>query len=499
MSKNISHLKLAAVDLGAESGRVVAGIFDGVRLQLQEVHRFANIPVRAGSTLHWDALRLWSDIQNGLTQAAAQNGAPASIGVDTWGVDFGLLDSTGALVGNPVHYRDARNDGVMERAFKKVAREEIFNRTGLAFLPFNTLYQLLALKNQNPSQLQIAETLLLMPDLLNFWLTGEKSAEYSIASTTQMLDAKTRDWDRTLLNRLEIPTSILPNLVAPGTTLGPLRAELAGRLGMSANTRVVAPGEHDTASAIAAVPFEKGQENGAYLSSGTWSLMGVELDEPLISPRVAELNFTNEGGVGGKIRFLKNIAGLWLVQECRRAWLRAGREYSYGELTELAAQAKPFGAIIEPDDARFVAPNSMPDALREYSRSSGQAEPQTEGEYVRCCLESLALKYRWTLEKLEELTMRKIPVLHIVGGGTQNKLLSQLTADAIERPVLAGPIEATALGNLLAQLMARGEIASVSQAREIVRTSFEIETFLPRREYSQAWSDAYEKFLPLPR
>ena len=499
----MSKQKFAAVDLGAESGRVVMGIFDGARLQLEEVHRFANLPVQAGSTLHWDALRLWGDIQNGLTQTAAQHGELSGIGVDTWGVDFGLLDSTGALIGNPVHYRDARNNGMMESAFEKVARDEIFNRTGLAFLPFNTLYQLLALKNQNPAQLEIADTLLLMPDLLNFWLTGEKAAEYSIASTTQMLDAKTRNWDEKLLQRLEIPTRILPNVIAPGTTLGPLRKDLATRLGMGASTQIIAPGEHDTASAIAAVPFESGPKNGissgAYLSSGTWSLMGVELDEPLISPRAAELNFTNEGGVNGKIRFLKNIAGLWLVQECRRAWQRAGREYSYAQLSEMAAQAKPFGAIVEPDDARFISPASMPDALREYSQSNGQAAPETEGEIVRCCLESLALKYRWTLEKLEELTEEKIPVLHIVGGGTQNKLLSQLTADAINRPVLCGPVEATAIGNILTQLMARGEIADLQEARHIVRNSFEIETFAPRREYSQEWDDAYEKFAHFSR
>ena len=387
----------------------------------------------------------------------------------------------------------------MESAFEKVSREEIFERTGLAFLPFNTLYQLLALKNQNPAQLEIADTLLLMPDLLNFWLTGQKVAEYSIASTTQMLDAKTRNWDKELLSQLEIPTRLLPEIIAPGTAIGPLHKELAARLGMSANTQIIAPGEHDTASAIAAVPFEsaakKSVGNGAYLSSGTWSLMGVELDEPLISPRASELNFTNEGGVGGKIRFLKNIAGLWLVQECRRAWQRAGREYSYAELTELAAQAKPFGAIVEPDDARFVAPISMPDALREYSQHSDQTAPQTEGEIVRCCLESLALKYRWTLEKLEELTQEKIPVLHIVGGGTQNKLLSQLTADAINRPVLCGPVEATAIGNICTQLMARGEISDLQQARKIVRNSFEIETFTPSREYSAQWDAAYEKFL----
>jgi rhamnulokinase len=491
-------LKFAAVDLGAESGRVVVGSFDGKTVALEEAHRFSNTPVRAAGTLHWDVLRLWNDIQDGLSRAHHAHGELAGIGVDTWGVDFGLFDSNAALLGNPVHYRDARNDGVMERAFEVVPRDEIFARTGLAFLPFNTLFQLLALKTQNSPQLQIASSLLFTPDLLHYWLTGTRAAEYTIASTSQMLDARTRNWDEELLGKLDLPTRLLPDLIAPGTALGHLREDVASRTGLAPSTHVIAPGAHDTASAVAAVPFSN--DNGAYLSSGTWSLMGIELDEPLINDRVAELNFTNEGGVGGKIRFLKNIAGLWLVQECRRAWnVTTGRKFSYARLTELAERAAPFRSMIEPDDPTFAAPDSMSRAIVNYCKAHNQPAPREEGEFVRCCLEGLALKYRWTLEKLEELRGRKIETLHVVGGGTQNKLLTQLTADAIGRPVITGPVEATATGNILTQAMARGELSTLAELREVVRNSFEVETFEPRAEYSGQWDEAYQKFLALPR
>lgn len=496
-----STLKYAAIDLGAESGRVLVGLFDGKTLKLEEAHRFPNVPVRiasgAGSTLHWDVLRLWNDIQDGLAKARQTHGELTGIGVDTWGVDFGLLDADGHLLGNPVHYRDSRNDGMMERAFETVPRAEIFRRTGLQFMPFNSLFQLLALKTAESKQLQIAKLLLFMPDLLNHWLTGARTAEYTIASTSQMLDAKKRTWDEGLLRKLGIEPQLLPDLVSPGTVIGSLRDEVAARTGLDKGTRVIAPGCHDTASAVAAVPFEG--ESGAYLSSGTWSLMGLELDEPLINDRVAELNFTNEGGVGGKIRFLKNIAGLWLVQECRRAWLREGSEYSYAELTEKAAAADGFGAVLEPDDGAFAAPASMPAAITEYCAKHGQKAPTDEGAFVRSCLESLALKYRWTVEKLEELRGEKIEVLHIVGGGTQNKLLSQLTADAIGRPVVAGPVEATATGNILTQAMARGELNGLEEIRAVVRNSFAVERFEPNTSAAGQWDDSYQKFLDLPR
>ncbi len=491
----MAELKLAAIDLGAESGRVVAGHFDGQKLTLEEAHRFPNTPVKALDTLHWDVLRLWNDIQDGLAKLAAQGGEVAGIGVDTWGVDFGLLDRDDNLLGNPVHYRDKRNDGMMEVACEMVSRPQIFDATGLQFMPFNTLFQLLALQRQNSPQLEMAQTLLFVPDLLHFWLTGQKTSEYTIASTSQMLDARTRNWHQGLLEKLHIPSKVLLEPLSPGSRVGTLRESVAARTGLNASTAVIAPGCHDTASAVAAVPAQG--DNWAFLSSGTWSLMGVELREPLINERVADLNFTNEGGVAGTIRFLKNIAGLWLVQECRRTWLRQGQDYSYSELTQLAANAPALQAFVEPDAPEFAAPADMPQALREYCQRTGQTPPGNVGATVRLCLESLALKYRWTLERLEELTGRKIEVLHIVGGGTQNKLLSQLTADCTGRTVIAGPVEATAAGNILTQALGLGELKDIEEIRSVVRNSFAPETFVPNQSTLGAWDAAYEKYLPL--
>jgi rhamnulokinase len=490
----MTELKFAAVDLGAESGRVLVGIFDGEQVRLEEAHRFPNAPARVLDTLHWDVLRLWNDIEDGLRKVAAQHGTElGGIGVDTWGVDFGLLDANDQLLGNPVHYRDARNNGMMDAVFQTVPRGDVFASTGLQFLPFNTLFQMMALKTYNQPQLGIAETLLFMPDLLHFWLSGTKASEYSIASTSQMLDARTRRWDDGLLQKLELPTHVLQDIVAPGTQLGTLRADVAARCNLGANTPIIAPGSHDTASAIAAVPAEGGK--WAYLSSGTWSLMGIELPEPLIDERVLARGFTNEGGVANTIRFLKNIAGLWLVQECRRTWLRQGHEYSYAELTQMASEAPPLGAIIEPDDAAFAAPGDMPQAIREFCHKTGQTPPDGIGATVRCCLESLALKYRWTFERLEELRGTPLDVLHIVGGGTQNKLLSRLTADCLQKPVVTGPVEATSLGNILTQAMARGQLGNVADIRSVVRRSFPLETFEPDAAARGAWDGAYERFL----
>lgn len=492
----MAGLKFAAVDLGAESGRVLVGSFDGERVELAEAHRFPNVSVRAGDTLYWDVLRLWHDIQDGLGKAVAAHGTELSgIGVDTWGVDFGLLDANDALLGNPVHYRDKRNEGMMEKAFATMPRRELFGSTGLQFLPFNTLFQLLALKTQNSPQLGMAHSLLMMPDLLHFWLTGQKSSEYTIASTSQMLDAKSRSWDADLLNRFGLPSHILPQITAPGTTLGRVLSSVAERTGLSPATPVIAPGSHDTASAVVAVPAQG--HNWAYLSSGTWSLMGIELAEPLINERVAELNFTNEGGVGHTIRFLKNIAGLWLVQECRRSWLRAGQEYSYAELTQHASEAAPLQAFIEPDDPAFAAPSDMPTAIRDFCQRTGQQPPEGVGATIRCCVESLALKYRWTFERLEELRGAPLDALHIVGGGTQNKLLSQLTADCLQRPVITGPVEATAVGNILTQAMGVGALKGLDDIRAVVRRSFSPETFEPDAGAATAWNDAYAKYLRL--
>ncbi len=479
---------------------MVVGRFDGERLRLEEAHRFPNAPVRVptvnGETLHWDVLRLWNDIQEGLRKAASQHSSALSgIGVDTWGVDFALLDESDALLGNPVHYRDARNDGMMARVFETVPREEVFDATGLQFLPFNTLYQLMALKSQNSPQLQTARTLLMMPDLLHLWLCGVKAGEYTIASTSQMLDARTRGWHEGLLQRLGLPSNILPDIIAPGTTLGRVRAGLASHIGVASEVPVIAPGSHDTASAVAAVPAEG--ENWAYLSSGTWSLMGIELRAPLLNARVLQRGFTNEGGVAGTIRFLKNIAGLWLVQECRREWARAGDEYSYDELTQRAGEAAPLQCFVEPDDASFAAPANMTQAIREFCLRTGQTPPDGIGATVRCCLESLALKYRRVLEQLEELRGARLEVLHIVGGGTQNRLLSQMTADCLGRPVICGPVEATATGNILTQALARGELNDVADIRAVVRRSFPLETFEPNIRARTEWESAYERFLRL--
>jgi len=477
----------AAIDIGAESGRVIAGTFDGQILHLEEIHRFPNTPARVGNTLCWDVLRLWNDIGEGLSKLAGRE--LAGIGVDTWGVDFGLLDKNDELLGNPVHYRDARTENY-EDAFQTVPKSEIAATTGLAFMYFNTLYQLLALKRQNSSALCEAKTLLYMPDLLHFWLCNVKANEYSIASTGQLLDAKVRGYSQELLSKFGLP-DIFPPIVEPGTKLGTLRPDVAARLGISPDTPVIAPGSHDTASAVAAAPGEG--ENWAYLSSGTWSLMGLELHSPLISPATGEANFTNEGGVCGTIRFLKNIAGLWLVQECRRAFLREGNEYSYAELTHMAREAPALRSLFEPDDARFAAPVSMPDEIAGWCRETGQPVPETPGQYVRCCLESLALKYRWTLEKLEALRESRIDTLHIVGGGTQNTLLNQFAADALNRRVVTGPVEATAAGNILTQALGNGELKNLDEVRAVIRNSFELQTYVPGE--TGPWDEAYARFL----
>jgi rhamnulokinase len=484
----MSEQTYAAVDLGAESGRVIAGRFDGETLALEEIHRFGNIPARVGNSMNWDVLRLWNDISDGLGKLRGRE--IAGIGVDTWGVDFGLLDERDELLGNPVHYRDTRTENY-ESAFETVPRAEIAAATGLAFLPFNTLYQLRALQQQNAVALREAKTLLFMPDLLHFWLCGTKANEYSIASTSQMIDPHTRAWHSGLLARFNLPQHIFPELVESGTKLGNLRADVAARLGIAVDTPIITPGSHDTASAVIAAPGEG--ENWAYLSSGTWSLMGVELQAPLINEASAAANFTNEGGVAGTIRFLKNIAGLWLVQECRRAFVREGMDFSYAELTHLAREAAPLRSIIEPDDPRFSAPDSMPQVIAAYCRETGQPVPETPGQFVRCCLESLALKYRWTLGKLEALRGTRLDILHIVGGGTQNTLLNQFAADALNRRVVCGPIEATTAGNILTQALGRGELKNLDELRAVVRASFEMQTYQPQE--TSPWDEAYTRFL----
>ncbi|HEV7927272.1 MAG TPA: rhamnulokinase family protein [Verrucomicrobiae bacterium] len=485
-----------AIDLGAESGRVMAGIWNGKTLRLEEIKRFPNGPVALGETIRWDLLRLWTEIQNGLTLAGKKFGKRiVSVGADTWGVDFVLLTKNDEMVGMPYHYRDARTNGGLEKAFKKVSRAKIFAQTGLQFMQLNTLYQLLAMKERNPELLARADVLLLIPDFLHWCLCGSKSVEFTNGSTSQCLHPLKRDWANGMLRKFGLPPRLFPKIVQPGTKLGVIRRSLAERTGL-AGVRVVAPPTHDTASAIAGVPTTNtGRANWAYISSGTWSLMGVETPKAVLTARALELNMTNEGGIDGTYRLLKNIMGLWLVQQCKRSFDSAGRKYDYVQLAQLAAKSKPFRSLVNLNDPRFLNPPDMPKAIQEFCRETKQPWPKTEGELVRCCYESLALKYREVLGSLEELTGEKTEVIHIVGGGSQNKVLSQFTADVCQRPVIAGPVEATAFGNLLTQIRADGELDSLTEMRAVVRCSTEVKAYSPGRQSS--WDEAVDRFSKL--
>jgi rhamnulokinase len=481
------------IDLGAESGRVMAGVWDGKTMQLEELHRFPNGGVIIAETLRWNTLGLWSEIQTGLAAAGKRFGKSiVSVGVDTWGVDFALLSKSGELLGLPFHYRDARTRGIMPRTFARVPREEIFATTGLQFMELNSLFQLLALQKNSPEILAAAETLLFMPDFLHYCLCGVRVAEFTIATTSQCVNPKQRAWAVDLLQKLGLPTKIFPEIVPPGSRIGNLRLPLAERTGLDP-VSVIAPAAHDTGSAVAGVPARyTGKASWAYLSSGTWSLLGVELQDALLSPRVLELNFTNEGGIDGTYRLLKNIMGLWLAQQCRRAFNEKGSNISYERLIQLAAEAPAFRSLVDPDDDCFLNPPDMPKAIQDFCRETGQPVPVTEGQFARCVFESLALKYAATLDGLEELTGTKIEVLHIVGGGSQNKLLNQFAANACARPVLAGPVEATVLGNVLVQARSHGEIRTLADIRSVIRNSRELGQHEPAD--GPAWRDARGHF-----
>jgi rhamnulokinase len=483
----------AAVDLGAESGRVILGTLKKKKLQIQEVHRFSNGGVRLGKNLHWDILRLWGEIKTGLSQAANQSdGNLLSIGLDTWGVDYGLLDSNDTLLGNPYHYRDSRTNGMMDSVFNIISRDDVYAQTGIQFMQLNTLYQLYAMVQAYDPALSIAKTFLNMPDLFNFFLTGVKANEFSIVSTTQLYNPDERDWAFDLLNTLEIPTHIFGEIKNPGTVLGSLRPSLSEELGLF-DTNVVAIAGHDTASAVAVVPASS--PDYIYLSSGTWSLMGVELDEPMISAESMKANMTNEGGVGGKIRFLKNIVGLWLVQECRHQWSQCGVDFNYDQLTKMAEETPAFGPFVIPDDDRFLAPKDMAAAIQSFCQETGQRVPTDKGEIVRCILESLALEYRCVSQQIDQLTGKYHPIIHIIGGGSQNRLLNQLTANATGKTVISGPVEATAIGNILVQAIAIGQIESLVEGRKLVRQSFDMKTYEPHDK--TAWDDAYARYIYL--
>jgi rhamnulokinase len=478
----LTDRRLLAVDLGAESGRVVVGRFDGGRLALEEVRRFPNVPVTVAGTLYWDALRLFAELVDGVRAA----GPVDAIAVDTWGIDFGLLDRAGRLLGSPVHYRDRRTAGMLAEAVNRVPAEEIYARTGVQLIEINTIYQLLAMRLADDPQLQAAHRLLMMPALLTSWLCGEAACELTDVSTTGCYDPRAGAWAGDLLDRLGIPTRIFGEVVPPGTVLGPPLPEL----GLGA-ARVVATASHDTASAVAAVPFETGR-TGAYISSGTWSLVGLERPAPVIEPAALAANLTNELGVAGTVRLLRNVMGLWLLQECRRAWSRGGREWSYDELLAMAGAAPPLGPLVDPDHERFLRPGDLPAAIAAVCRESGQEAIADPGRVARCVLESLALRYRWTLDRLEAVTGVRIDVVHVVGGGARSRLLCQMTADATGRPVLAGPVEATAAGNVLVQALAFGLVGSLAEARELVRRSFPLERYEPGG--GDAWQEARARF-----
>ena len=468
------------IDLGAESGRVMAGLWNGKRIRLEEIHRFPNGPVRLGESLRWDVLRLWAEIQNGLTVAAKKYGKQVvSVGVDTWGVDYVLLSRNNEILGQPYHYRDPRTNGVMQKAFKRVSREEIFSQTGLQFMQINTLFQLLALKERDPELLEQADCLLLMPDFFHWCLCGSRVVEFTNGSTTQCLHPLKRDWARGLLKKVGLPAAIFPKVVAPGTNLGTLLPAVCKQTGLG-NIRVVAPPTHDTAAAVAGVPTANtGKANWAYISSGTWSLMGVEVNNAVLTPRAFELNMTNEGGLDGTYRLLKNIMGLWLVQQCKRSFDAAGKKYDYARLAQMAAKATPLRSVVDVNDPLFLNPPDMPQAIQDYCFETKQPVPKTAGQLVRCAYESLALKYREVLRSLEELTGEAIETIHIVGGGSQSALLNQFAADACQRPVVVGPVEATVMGNLLTQARADGELSSLAEMREVVRRSSKVQHYEP--------------------
>jgi rhamnulokinase len=538
-----------AIDLGASSGRVMLGRWDGGRFDLQELHRFPNGPVQVMGHLHWDVLRLWQEIKAGIAKYASQyNQSLAGIGVDSWGVDFALLDGAGRLLGNPYHYRDRRTEGMPEMVDRVVPPQKLFAVTGIQRLPLNTINQLVSMRLGNDPQLDAAITFLMMPDLFHYWMTGRAVAEYTNASTTQFFNAVERRWDLDILELLNLPSRILPPVVGPGTILGDLLPEVQEEVGLQQSAPVIASASHDTASAVAAIPGL--DERSMYISSGTWSLVGVEIHEPILSERARKLNFTNEGGVGNvpsnyelritnyelnhqdttpagitnyelritnkgpelakdqsirnpqsairnRIRFLKNVGGLWLLQECQHKWERAGRAYTWPALVALAEQAKPLQSLVDPDAPEFLNPTDMETAIQAYCRRTGQPQPSSVGEVVRCCLESLALKYRWVLASLEDLLDRKLYTIRIVGGGSLNEMLCRMTANACGRQVVAGPVEATALGNILVQAVATGHLADIDSGRRAIAASVQQTTFEP--DPSGDWDAAYARFAQLVR
>ncbi|WP_322745754.1 rhamnulokinase family protein [Paenibacillus donghaensis] len=484
-------LHMMAVDFGASSGRAVTGAFDGKRLSIQEVHRFENEPVQLGDRLHWDFLRLFHELKRGITKARHQLGTtPASIAVDTWGVDYGLVDPQGRLIGNPHHYRDLRSEPAMKEALRLIPEADLYARTGIQSSSINTVYQLFSEEQLRYEQNADDWRMLFMPDLFHYYLSGVMASEYTIASTSGMIDAAHRNWSTPILDALALPSTLLNPVVMPGTKLGEIRPDIRAELAIGAMPVIAAAG-HDTAAAVASIPTD-GDARYAFISSGTWSLMGIELDAPVLTEQSQRLLFSNEGGADGRIRLLKNIMGLWLLQECRRFWAMEGAAFDYAELTEMARLAPHSSSYIDAGDAVFLPPGNMPQRIQEYCRASGQAVPQSRPEIIRCILESLAFKYRQTLDEIEALTGEDIEQIHMVGGGIQNRLLCQLTANVTGRSVIAGPVEATSIGNLMMQAKAHGEVKHLADIREVVRQSYPPEIYVP--EDAEEWEERYRRY-----
>ena len=481
--------KYIAVDLGAESGRVMIGSISSDKLALEEIHRFSNGPIEENGTLRWDFHRLLSEMKTGIGKVAKEAGGHVwGLGIDSWGVDFGLLDADGNLLENPYHYRDSQTEGMREKAFEMMGKRAIYDNTGIQFMVLNSVYQLLAMRINNSAALAKAKNLVFVGDLFTYFLCGEIFAEYSLASTSQFMDMRTGQWSKAVLDGLSLPTDIMPKIIDPGQVVGCLSEEIRSELGCG-SIPVIAIGSHDTASAVAAVPAT-GDANWAYLSSGTWSLMGIEIPQAIVNDKTFQYEFTNEGGVEKTIRLLKNIMGLWPLQECRRQWQREGEELSYAELTALAEKAEPFARRIDVDDEAFLAPGDMPKRINDYLTGTGQQPIDDKGQMVRTILENLALKCRTILEAIEDVAEKEIDVMHIVGGGIQNELLCQFTANALGKRVVTGPIEATAIGNILMQAVATGKIKSLAEGRDIVRNSVELKDYQPQE--TAAWREQYE-------
>ena len=484
--------KMLAYDFGASSGRGIIGEINNDMLKLREVHRFSNDPVIFSDYLQWDILRLCHEVKQGILKCKNAGEDIASIGIDTWGVDFGLLDSRGELLKNPYHYRDKRTDGMIEECLKYIDKKELYKRTGIQSAKYNTIYQLLAMKTLEDKSLDEASTLLMMPDLINYMLSGEMVSEYTECTTSQLYSHNLNDWDTYIIDKLNIPQTIFTKIVKPATVIGNIRKSICEELNVSP-ALVVAVASHDTASAISAVPSEG--EDHVYISCGTWSLLGIETDQPITCDKAFEYNFTNEGGIDNKITFLKNIMGLWIVQECKRHWEKEGHNIGFSELVKMAQSEKECVSFIDPDNLLFYAPNNMPSKVRQFCMDTNQPVPETYGQIIRCIEESLAYKYRWAIEKIEEITSKKINTIHMVGGGIQDQLLCQLTANATCRKVIAGPVEATAAGNILAQAMVLGKVKSIAHGREIIRNSFDLKTYLPQD--TNIYDKGYQKFLKI--